>query len=73
MSSFKCPECKSNTYKSHIYVSTYPDPNDPWSNVLQQYECANCNKYIPAHLAERWDDISFEKAKEEWINFYKKS
>ena len=73
MSNFICPECKSNTYKSHIYVSTYPDLNDPWSNVLQQYECANCNNYIPAHLAERWKDISFEKAMEEWINIYKKS
>ena len=49
----------------------YLDPNDPWSNVLQQYECANCNNYIPAHLAERWDDVSFEKVMEEWVNIYR--
>ena len=73
MSNFICPECKSNNYKSHICVSTYLDPNDPWSNVLQQYECANCNNYIPAHLAERWDDVSFEKVMEEWVNIYRKS
>ena len=73
MSNFICPECKSETYKSHIYVSTYPDPNDPWSHVLQQFKCANCNNFIPAHLALRWNDISFEKAREDWINIYFKN
>ena len=73
MNSFKCPECASDKYKSHLYVSTEPNLDDPWSSVLQQYECANCNNYIPAHLAERWDNISFEKAKEEWLNIYKRS
>ena len=71
MEYFKCPECKSYKYKSHLYVSTEPNPDDPWSSILQQYECANCSNYIPAHLAERWDNISFEKAKEEWLIKYK--
>ena len=71
--SFICPECNSTEYKSHLYVSTIPDPNDPWSNVLQQYECAKCENYIPAHLAERWENMTVKQAKDEWINVYKKN
>ena len=72
MKSFICPECNSKEYKSHLYVSTIPDPNDPWSSVLQQLECGGCNSYIPAHLGERWDNISYEDAKKEWIKKYKR-
>ena len=72
MKSFICPECNSTEYKSHLYVSTEPDPNNPWSSILQLYECAKCENYIPAHLAERWNKISYNKAKNDWKNIYKK-
>ena len=72
MNSFICPECNSKDYKSTIYVSTIPDPNDPWSSVLQQIECAKCLKYIPAHIGERWNNISIEEAKNEWKSIYNK-
>lgn len=72
MKSFICPECNSTEYKSHLYVSTEPDPNNPWSSILQCYECAKCENYIPAHLAERWNNISYNKAKNDWKNIYKK-
>ena len=72
MNSFQCPECGSINIKSQLYVSTVPDPNDPWSSVLQQLECGGCNSYIPAHLGERWDNISYEDAKKEWIKKYKR-
>ena len=72
MTSFQCPECGAIKIKSHLYVSTVPDLDDPWSNVLQQLECASCNFYIPAHLGERWDNISYEDAKKEWIKIYKR-
>ena len=72
MTSFQCPECGSIKIKSQLYVSTVPDLDDPWSNVLQQLECAGCNSYIPAHLGERWDNISYEDAKKEWIKKYKR-
>ena len=72
MSSFQCPECGSIKIKSQLYVSTVPDPDDPWSSVLQQLECGGCNSYIPAHLGERWDNISYEDAKKEWIKIYKR-
>lgn len=73
MKSFICPECNSTEYKSHLYVSTIPDPNDPWSNILQQYECSKCENYIPAHLAERWNDINYEEAKREWKEIFRDS
>ena len=72
MNSFICPECNSYEYKSKLYVSTVPDLNDPWSNVLQIYECLKCRNYIPAHLAERWNKDSFKKTREEWLKVYKK-
>ena len=72
MTSFKCPECGSLKIKSKLNVSTIPDPNDPWSVVLYQLECEGCNSYIPGHLGERWDNISYEDAKKEWIKKYKR-
>ena len=72
MTSFQCPECGSIKIKSQLYVSTVPDPDDPWSSVLQQLECEGCNSYIPAHLGERWNNISYEDAKKEWIKIYKR-
>ena len=72
MTSFQCPECGSIKIKSRLYVSTIPDPDDPWSSVLQQLECVSCNSCIPAHLGERWDNISYEDAKKEWIKIYKR-
>ena len=71
MKSFICPECNSTEYKSHLCVSTYPDLNDPWSSILQQYECSKCSRYIPAHLAQLWEDISEEEAKNQWKKFYR--
>ena len=76
MSSFKCPECGSSEIGSQLFVS--PDPNsyhninDPWSHVLQQILCGECNNYIPSHLGERWGDISYESSQKEWITKYKK-
>jgi len=76
MNTFKCPECGSTEIGSQLYVS--PDPSshhnvdDPWSNVLQQILCGDCNNYIPSHLGERWNDIRYESAQVEWIKKYKK-
>ena len=77
MNSFKCPECGSTEVGSQLYVS--PDPSsyhkidDPWAHVLQQIQCGDCNSYIPSHLGERWNDISYESAQKEWIKKYKKN
>ena len=76
MNKFKCPECGSSRVSSQLLVS--PDPssyhniNDPWASVLQQILCGVCNSYIPAHIGERWDNISYEDAKKEWITIYKR-
>jgi len=76
MSSFKCPECGSTEVGSQLYVSpdpnSYHNTNDLWSHVLQQILCGECNNYIPSHLGERWNDISYESAQMEWIKKYKK-
>ena len=77
MNTFKCPECGSTEIGSQLFVS--PDPNsydnidDPWAHVLQQILCSDCNNYIPSHLGERWNDISYESAKKEWVKKYKKN
>ena len=77
MTSFKCPECGATEVASNLCVSTDwsigREASSTWSYVLQQIHCANCDEYSPSHLGERWDDISFEKAKKDWINIYKAS
>ena len=76
MNSFKCPECGSNKIGSNICVSTdwsvTGEVTTPWSFVLQQICCGNCDTYIPAHIGERWNDITYEEAKTDWIKIYKK-
>ena len=75
MNTYKCPECGSTEVGSQLYVS--PDPSsydnidNPWSHVLQQILCGKCNNYIPSHLGERWDDITYLQAKKEWVAKYK--
>ena len=73
--SFKCPECDSTKIRSKLCVSTDwsigGKATSPWSYVLQQYCCANCDSYIPAHLGERWNNITFENAKKKWLEKYK--
>ena len=44
-----------------------------WPNVFQQLLCKQCDSYIPSHLGERWDGITYEKAKKEWLLKYKKT
>ena len=52
-------------------LSTGGGYSSPWSHVLLQYECAGCNECIPGHLGERWNDISYDKAKKDWEEIYK--
>ena len=77
MKSFKCPECGATEIRSHLCVSTDwstgSKATSPWSYVLQQLCCAQCDSYIPSHLGERWNDITYEDAKKEWLLKYKKT
>ena len=74
---YKCPECGATEIRSHLCVSTDwstgGEATSPWSYVLQQLCCAKCDSYIPSHLGERWDDITYDEAKREWLLKYKKT
>ena len=76
MNSFKCPECGATKVASNLCVSTdwsvSGKVSGPWSYVLQQLLCGQCDEYIPSHLGERWDGITYEEAKREWLLKYKK-
>ena len=67
MNSFQCPECGSTKVVSNLCVSTdwtvTGKASNPWSYVLQQLLCKQCDNYIPAHLGERWNDMSYKDAK----------
>jgi len=72
---FICPECGSKESGEEMMLSKTPPiekSKNPWDSVMQQTECNECKMIIPNHLGERWDGISYEKAKNEWKNFYKK-
>jgi hypothetical protein len=68
---FICPECDSTEAATVAMVSTCEDAENAWSSVLQRISCAQCHFPIPAHLAERWDGISIEQAKQEWRQIYR--
>jgi len=73
---FICPECGSKDDGIQMMVSKSPpekDDKDPWTSVLQQMECNSCKNIIPAHLGERWDNMSIEAAQKEWKEFYRKT
>jgi len=70
--SFLCPNCGSRVSLGKIYVSPAESTHgDPWSAILQIIECALCRISIPAHLGERWNKISVEEARKEWLEIYK--
>ena len=75
---FICPECGSQDEPDELFVSKEPilgasDKKNSWDSVLQQMECISCNMVIPAHLGERWNNISIEQAQQEWKAIYKKN
>jgi hypothetical protein len=69
---FICPECGGTEIRDIAMVSTDPRPEDPWSSVLQIYSCAKCKRKIPAHIGERWNNISLEEARAEWRGIYRR-
>ena len=69
---FICPECGSENPSSTCMISSEPNENDPWSGVLQSITCYDCDREIPAHLAERWGGRSIEEARTEWRNKYRR-
>ena len=74
-SEFICPECGSKEDRIQMMVSKLPpkkSDRDPWGSVLQQMECNSCKNIIPAHLGERWDNMSIEAAQKEWKEIYRK-
>lgn len=68
---FICPECGGTEPCGISHISTEYNPGDPWSRVLQTISCSQCGYDIPAHLAERWDDMTMEEAQREWKSVYK--
>ena len=71
---FICPECGSTESKYEQHVSRdplVPKDKNPWSSVLQIITCKQCHREIPAHLGERWDNISIEDAQKEWKKEYR--
>ncbi len=68
---FICPECGSREASTVLMVETEPDAPEPWGSILQRIICGQCRSVIPAHLGERWDGISVEAARAEWVATYK--
>ena len=72
---FICPECGSTEASIVAMLSIRLDiknpSKDPWNGVLQTISCAQCHFVIPAHIAERWDNMSVEEAQQEWKTDYR--
>ena len=69
---FIYPNCNSKEILEQMFLSIEaPNNSDPWSSITQVIKCEGCKKTIPAHLGERWDGITFEEAKKEYLEKYK--
>ena len=73
MNEFLRPECSSRdrSLENLLDKEINEKSKDPWDSVLEQIECSSCGSVIPLHLAERWDNLSFEDTKKEWKEKYK--
>ena len=68
---FKCPNCECEEILEQKFLSIEePNVSNPWSSVTQVIKCDGCKKTIPAHLGERWDGITLEQAKKEYLEKY---
>ena len=74
---FICPNCGSSKCSGFVFVNPKPlsSSNEQtwslWSMVQQVLTCGECEATIPAHLAERWEGMTVEEAKEEWARVYR--
>ncbi|MEE8241378.1 MAG: hypothetical protein V3R16_08915 [Nitrospirales bacterium] len=74
---FICPNCGSSKCSGLMFVNPEPlsDSDEstwsPWNAVQQLHTCGECGTAIPAHLAERWEGMTVEEAKEEWARIYR--
>jgi len=67
---FCCPECESVKVKENFHYKN-KSGNNLYSAVLHEIQCNSCFMDIPGHLGERHNNISFKKAKNEWVSKYK--
>ena len=68
---FICPNCNSKEILEQKFLSIEaPNNSDPWSSVTHVIKCDSCKMTIPAHLGERWNGITFEEAKKEYLEKY---
>ncbi|MBE0440389.1 MAG: hypothetical protein IBX57_11675 [Gammaproteobacteria bacterium] len=68
---FLCPECGGDKAYLAKHVSIEFVPDDPVTHILEWIECKQCHSDIPAHIAERWNGLTVEQAKQEWRELYR--
>lgn len=68
---FLCPACGSDDEGPRAFIE--PSTSEgPWASVTETIVCGGCGRAIPAHLGERWEDLSAEDAAVEWQNKFKR-
>jgi hypothetical protein len=67
---FNCPECGSDNIKENFHYKVKSGTN-LYSSILHEIQCGSCFLDIPSHLGERHENISIQRAREEWFNVYK--
>jgi hypothetical protein len=68
---FKCPECGSTEPYMEALVEPAEGDKSAWGMVLHRISCPKCHYYIPAHVAHRWDNSSYEQAVADWRADYR--
>ncbi len=64
---FICPNCRSTKCRGQAFVDPgwtfgIGNPSEsPWDFVFQLRFCGECGATIPAHLAERWEGMTWRR------------
>lgn len=67
---FVCTECGSFEGSTRLQLAP-SDAHGAWSGIVNAIRCARCGYTIPVHLGERWNDITIEQAREQWLRIFR--
>jgi predicted RNA-binding Zn-ribbon protein involved in translation (DUF1610 family) len=69
--SFVCPECGGTEAAVHLRVIPASTDTSPWGQVHAREVCTSCRRVVPTSLAERWNGMTLEEAREIWHRLFR--
>ena len=70
-SPFKCVECGSEHCAEEMQVGVKYAGENPWAYIAAREVCYSCKSVQPRALARRWNNESFDEARQVWHERYR--